>query len=311
MRATFIHRDVILRDSGVSATSPPSEWRLMPATLEAVRSLATDEMYLFLCGARLEDQQDSVAAGLQTLVSQVEAAGGHIDGLVTCEHEPESECSCWGEHAAVLWLTAREFDLALNECYLLGDTQRDVDTAYAAGVRPIIALCGRTIAEMGAELPTHKDYPIASDLSAAIEYVRVEEEISQNLGHARASAPQSRPEHLDTLSRDAQPTITVVSPRARDMRASLHASQTQLKAVARWLSFFVIGAVGLSLGIAYMLTHLYRVQPFPSFVYYLTLQFIPRPVRGGLFIAMGLVVILIGGRSLYRSLSSSLSRRRL
>lgn len=57
--------------------------------------------------------------------------------------------------------------------------------------------------------------------------------------------------------------------------------------VKRWLLLFMIGVVGLSLGIAYVMTHFYREQPFPEFVYYLTLQFLDRPIRGLLFIAVG------------------------
>jgi len=311
MRATFIHRDSILRDSDVPPAVPAEQWRVMPATLEAVRHLATDDMLVFLFGARVEGQQQSVESGLHVLARQIEAAGGRIDGLISCDHEPDDGCGCWGEPAGALWLAAQEFGLPLNECYLLGDTQKDVEAAYAAGVRPVISLCGRTIAEFGGRLPAHRDHPIASDLSTAVDYIRVEDEISRNLGHARTSVASTQPEASEPIAREALPIITVVSPMARDMQASLRASRTQLRAIARWLTFFVVGAVGLSLGIAYLLTHLYRVQPFPEFVYYLTLQFIPRPVRGGLFIAMGLVVILIAARSLYRSLSATLSRRRM
>jgi hypothetical protein len=61
--------------------------------------------------------------------------------------------------------------------------------------------------------------------------------------------------------------------------------------------------VGLSLGIAYLLTHLYRIQPFPAIAYYVTLQFIPRPLRGALFIIWGGIVVVLALRSFYRSTS--------
>jgi hypothetical protein len=83
-----------------------------------------------------------------------------------------------------------------------------------------------------------------------------------------------------------------------------------LKDVARWMSFFILGALGVTLGIAYLLTHLYRVQPFPDFIKYVTLQFIPRPIRGALFIVIGAGVILFALRSLYRSEFYARLRRR-
>ena len=74
-----------------------------------------------------------------------------------------------------------------------------------------------------------------------------------------------------------------------------------MRDIGRWLTFLVLGAVGFSLGIAYMLTHLYRIQPFPEFVYYVTLQFIPRPLRGALFIAWGGGALVLALRSFRRS----------
>ena len=59
-----------------------------------------------------------------------------------------------------------------------------------------------------------------------------------------------------------------------------------------------------------MMTHLYRVQPFPEYVYYLTLQFISRPLRGALFIVLGLLIIVVAARSYYRSSSFRLPRKR-
>lgn len=72
--------------------------------------------------------------------------------------------------------------------------------------------------------------------------------------------------------------------------------------VKRWLILLMFGITFVALGIAYVLTHIYRTQPFPEVVGDLTLQFISREVRGGLFILLGLVV----GAIAFIRLSSSL-----
>ena len=72
--------------------------------------------------------------------------------------------------------------------------------------------------------------------------------------------------------------------------------------VKRWLVLLIFGVTFLALGIAYILTHLYRTQPFPEWVGDVTLQFIDRPVRGGLFIALGLAIAVIALIQLNRSL---------
>ena len=52
--------------------------------------------------------------------------------------------------------------------------------------------------------------------------------------------------------------------------------------VKRWLVLFVVGTVFTALGIAYVAIHIYRQEPFPAVVYYVTLQFIDQLWRGAL-----------------------------
>jgi uncharacterized cofD-like protein len=72
--------------------------------------------------------------------------------------------------------------------------------------------------------------------------------------------------------------------------------------IKRWLLMLIVGILGISLGIAYLITHLYRTQPFPPVAYYLTLQFIDRPFRGLLFIVIGFAVVVLALRQLGTSL---------
>jgi hypothetical protein len=61
------------------------------------------------------------------------------------------------------------------------------------------------------------------------------------------------------------------------------------------LALTFVGVVLLSLGVAYLFIHFYRtVQGLPPFVELLTLQFLPRPMRGVLLLTSGLVVLAAG-----------------
>jgi uncharacterized cofD-like protein len=63
--------------------------------------------------------------------------------------------------------------------------------------------------------------------------------------------------------------------------------------VKRWLVLLMVGMVLISLGIGYALANVYRSGvSLPHIFYYLTLQFWPRYVRGALFGALGLTIIL-------------------
>ncbi len=64
--------------------------------------------------------------------------------------------------------------------------------------------------------------------------------------------------------------------------------------IKRWLGLMIIGVAIMTFGLAYILREAYISGfTFPNFVYYLTLQFIPRYVRGGMF------MVSAGGLILY------------
>ena len=198
-------------------------------------------------------------------------------------------------------MPASELRIDLSHGYLLADDARDVKAAYAAGIRAMAVLSERSIDDLFGNRPSHKGFPIVKDLLTAVRYIDQEEEAQGYLGHPRVApvalpSPEALYEHPNML-----PHLTILSRVARDRQTLVAKSRVQLRDMGRWLSFFSLGAIGLSLGIAYLLTHLYRLQPFPPVVYYVTLQFIPRPVRGALFILWGVGVILLAIRSFYRS----------
>ncbi len=79
--------------------------------------------------------------------------------------------------------------------------------------------------------------------------------------------------------------------------------------VKRWLVVLLIGITFLSLGAAYLLVELYREQPFPDFVYYLTLQFLPRALRAILFAAFGIGVVAFALYRINRALLAGIPTR--
>jgi uncharacterized cofD-like protein len=79
--------------------------------------------------------------------------------------------------------------------------------------------------------------------------------------------------------------------------------------VKRWLVLLFIGITLLSLGAAYVLIAVYREQSFPEVFYYLTLQFIPRPIRALLFGTGGVALVILSVLKLNQSLLSALAPR--
>jgi uncharacterized cofD-like protein len=79
--------------------------------------------------------------------------------------------------------------------------------------------------------------------------------------------------------------------------------------VKRWLVLLFAGITLLSLGAAYLLVDIYREQSFPDFVYYVTLQFLPRVLRAGLLGAFGVSIVLFALYKLNQALLAGVSAR--
>jgi uncharacterized cofD-like protein len=75
--------------------------------------------------------------------------------------------------------------------------------------------------------------------------------------------------------------------------------------IKRWLLLLLLGVAIMGLGIGYFLREVYVSYTFPSFVYYLTLQFFPRWVRGSLFVTASLGLIGFAVWKLNQSLLSA------
>ncbi|MEK7693349.1 MAG: gluconeogenesis factor YvcK family protein [Chloroflexota bacterium] len=75
--------------------------------------------------------------------------------------------------------------------------------------------------------------------------------------------------------------------------------------IKRWLLLLLLGVAVMGLGFGYFLRQVYGTYTFPAWVYYATLQFIPRYVRGGLFLTASLAIIGFAIWKLNQSLLSA------
>lgn len=78
--------------------------------------------------------------------------------------------------------------------------------------------------------------------------------------------------------------------------------------IKRWLVLLLLGVAIMGLGFGYFLREVYFSYTFPSWVYYLTLQFLPRYARGILFVGASVGLILFAILQLNRSLLSAFMR---
>ncbi len=292
MKVVFVKRDCL-----VLPDASEESMRLAPGVGASLRLLADARFLVVLLdpnGPAHAAGSESRAAETELMLKLIRGQGGQVHALVGCPHQPGVPCGCWHTRAGLLYAAAAELDLRLDECYVIGTEPEDVHLARKAGCRPVLCLGERSIAELyGGHQPESHDFPIARNLESATQYLLCEEEANDLWGFARqpsSAMPDEEPDRAEALPEFA-PELSLLATIPGRGALRLAGVPALSRRSRNALLALVLGFVWLSLGIAYILTHLYRVQHFPEFVWYLTLQFIPRPVRGLLFILSGMILV--------------------
>jgi len=170
VKLVILDRDGTINHDSDHYIKSTDEWRPIDGSLEAIARL-TQAGYRVVVATN----QSGIARGLfdsSTLIAihdkmqrAVAQAGGRIDAFFFCPHAADSACECRKPRPGMLKEIARRFNHSLADAYMVGDAQRDLDAAAAAGAKPVLVLTGKGLRtqEEGRLPPGTEVYP---DLAA-------------------------------------------------------------------------------------------------------------------------------------------------
>jgi D-glycero-D-manno-heptose 1,7-bisphosphate phosphatase len=148
VKLVILDRDGTINHDSDNYIKSPAEWRPIDGSLEAIARL-TQAGYRVVVATN----QSGIARGLfdsATLIAihamvqrAVALAGGRIDAFFFCPHAADSACACRKPKPGMLLEIARRFNVSLADVCMVGDAQRDVEAAAAAGARPVLVLTGK------------------------------------------------------------------------------------------------------------------------------------------------------------------------
>lgn len=140
--AVFVDRDGVIDDETDYVTSWEM-FRFIPGVLAALARLR-EAGWLVL----MATNQSAVGRGLisrealddihRRMNERIEQAGGCIEQVYLCPHEPEEGCDCRKPEPGMLLRAAEDWDLDLGRSYFIGDSWRDVEAGRRAGVTTIL-----------------------------------------------------------------------------------------------------------------------------------------------------------------------------
>lgn len=142
--AIFLDRDgTINSDEGHYYIFRPEDFRFNPGAIEAIRRF-NEAGYLVI----VITNQGGVARGLYTekdveavhryMQQELQARGARVDAVYYCPHHPDvAPCECRKPAPGMLLRATREWDVDPASSVMIGDGERDMEAARAAGIAGI------------------------------------------------------------------------------------------------------------------------------------------------------------------------------
>lgn len=177
-RAVFLDRDGTIN---VDTHFPyqVESLEFIPKALDGLRLLASLPLHITVIA-----NQAGIALGIFTqeqmsqfnseLRLRVECAEGRIDGFYFCPHLEAKHlppgvpsCECSKPSPGMLVEAARDFQLDLSRCFLIGDKTSDIAAGKAVGCVTLLVKTGKAGKEEGA-MPVEPDYFVENLYEAAL-----------------------------------------------------------------------------------------------------------------------------------------------
>ncbi|NOZ07008.1 MAG: D-glycero-beta-D-manno-heptose 1,7-bisphosphate 7-phosphatase [Chloroflexi bacterium] len=151
--AIFLDRDGVINQNRSDYVKSWEEFEFLPGALNAIAQLASSHFHVIVV-----TNQSAIGRGIvpspvveaihDRMVREVTRAGGRIDAVVYCPHEPKRGCLCRKPAPGMFHEAVARLPVDLPASVFIGDAQSDLLAARAAGCRPVLVMSGRTTPEM-------------------------------------------------------------------------------------------------------------------------------------------------------------------
>jgi D,D-heptose 1,7-bisphosphate phosphatase len=152
-RAVFLDRDGTL-NAEKGFISKPEDLELLPGAAEAVRGINNSGyLAIVITNQPVIARGETTLEGLEEIHNKLETdlgqSGAYLDDIFFCPHHPDGgfsgerpeykiECGCRKPKAGLFFQAAAKYNIDLSQSCMIGDSERDIDAALAAGCKPVL-----------------------------------------------------------------------------------------------------------------------------------------------------------------------------
>jgi len=169
-RAVFLDRDGTMAKD-VPYCSCPQDFELFPNTAKAVRRLNEHGFKVIVVTnqsgiGRGYFTEETLAEIHQKMKNELAREGAWVDAIYYCPHHPDDNCNCRKPKPELVLQAVRDYDIDLEQSYIIGDLRADIELGKAVGCKTIL---------IGGSLSVNNEPPmpdaIVNDLFEAVQLI--------------------------------------------------------------------------------------------------------------------------------------------
>jgi D-glycero-D-manno-heptose 1,7-bisphosphate phosphatase len=180
-RALLLDRDgTLISETGYLRAGEPYAW--LPGAADALARACAGGL-----GLAVVTNQSAIARGWLTregldgihgrMRAELAAHGVTLEHWLACPHHPDFDpgaggaCACRKPEPGLLLKAARLLGVAPGDCWMVGDSWRDLEAGRRAGCTPVLVTTGKGASQWSLALGTDGAPPLtAPDLGAVVDW---------------------------------------------------------------------------------------------------------------------------------------------
>lgn len=145
-RAVFLDRDGTVCEE-VNYLSRAEDLRVFPFAGEAIRLLNENNFPVILITnqsgiARKFFDENDLSEIHQKLESELARSGAKLSAIYYCPHNSADNCNCRKPKTGLIKKALNDFQLDLQNSWMIGDKTIDIETGFNAGTKTALVLTG-------------------------------------------------------------------------------------------------------------------------------------------------------------------------
>lgn len=149
-KAIFLDRDGVINKKRDDYVKNWNEFEFIEGSVSAIKTLSKMGYVIIIVtnqsainrGIISEDVLFDIHENMQ---AELKKHGAWVDAILFCPHRPDENCTCRKPKTGMLEKAILEFNLSVENCLLVGDSESDIQAGNALGIKTFLLNDGKKL----------------------------------------------------------------------------------------------------------------------------------------------------------------------